>query len=217
MPSKKTPSIERAARTPARAAAARSGQLKSTRTQRRRAADARVGRVGGRAAPAPTKRVAKAVSAVVVGEGKRVPHLALFDQYGKRFNWASLDGLSYVLYFYPRDNTPGCTREACSFRDAMGELASVGVRVVGVSPDTVQSHARFAAQHRLEFTLLSDPDKLLAEAFGVWGPKRRYGHETLGIVRSTFLVGPNGVVRRAWRDVRVDGHVEQVMAAVAEL
>jgi peroxiredoxin Q/BCP len=147
----------------------------------------------------------------------RVPHPVLLEQHGERFDWGSLDARPYVLYFYPRDNTPGCTREACSFRDAMSELGSAGVRVVGVSPDTVQSHARFAAQHRLEFTLLSDPERRLARAFGVWGLKKRYGRETMGIVRSTFLVGPDGVVRRVWRNVRVDGHVEQVLAAAAEL
>lgn len=155
--------------------------------------------------------------AALVGVGDAVPPFSLVDQAGRTVTSAGLLGNAYVLYFYPRDNTPGCTREAQGFRDTGAELAAAGVRVLGVSPDSAASHARFSAQHGLDFTLLSDPDRSVAQAFGAYGPKRVMGRETVGILRSTFLVDAAGAIHRLWRGVRVEGHVAEVLAAAREL
>jgi len=120
-----------------------------------------------------------------------------------------------VLYFYPKDDTPGCTREACGFRDDLGKFEALGVRVVGVSPDKPESHTRFRSKYGLNFTLLSDAEKTLADACGVWVKKQNYGREYMGIERSTFLVDGAGKVRKVWRGVRVDGHVAAVLAAAS--
>jgi len=153
----------------------------------------------------------------VAAVGSRAPRFTLVDDRGERLSSAALAGQAYVLYFCPRDNTSGCTREAQGFRDAAREFAALGVRVIGVSPDPTASHARFRDQHGLGFTLLSDPERSVARAFGAYGPKRSMGRETVGIVRSTFLIDGAGRIRRAWRGVRVDGHVAEVLAAAREL
>jgi len=149
--------------------------------------------------------------------GERAPRFVLVAPDGERVDSAMLAGQAYVLYFYPRDHTSGCTREAKDFRDAAREFARQGLRVIGVSPDSPASHARFRQQHDLGFTLLSDPDRSVARAFGAFGPKRALGRETLGIIRSTFLIDGAGRIRRAWRGVRVEGHVAEVLAAAREL
>jgi peroxiredoxin Q/BCP len=142
--------------------------------------------------------------------GKNAPAFKLENQAGEVINSTSLKGQSYVLYFYPKDNTPGCTTESCEFRDAAGNFKKSKVTILGVSPDSVKSHAGFADKYELPFTLLSDPDKTLAQAYGVWALKKNYGKEYWGIVRSTFLIGADGKVKKVWRGVRVDGHVEEV-------
>jgi peroxiredoxin Q/BCP len=121
------------------------------------------------------------------------------------------------LYFYPADDTPGCTREACAFRDRQAELKKLGVKVVGVSPDDVKSHGKFRDNFQLNFPLLADEDHQVAEAFGAWREKVLYGKKRLGIQRSTFLIDGKGVVRRVWKSVKVDGHDEHVLNAVKEL
>jgi peroxiredoxin Q/BCP len=148
--------------------------------------------------------------------GSRAPAFKLKDQSGKEVSSATLAGSPYVLYFYPKDDTTGCTKEACGFRDSQRAFGRVA-RVLGVSPDSEASHARFAQKYGLPFTLLSDPDKTLANAYGVWVKKQNYGREYMGISRSTFLVDAQGVIRKAWRGVRVDGHVELVLAAAKAL
>jgi len=152
-----------------------------------------------------------------LAEGDPAPAFALADHTGTTVTSAELTGQPYVLYFYPKDDTPGCTVEACGFRDAIREFDKVGVRVIGVSPDSGVSHQKFRAKHELPFTLLSDSDKALSSAYGAWAKKKNYGREYMGVVRSTFLVGADGVVRRAWRGVRVNGHVAQVQAAAESL
>jgi peroxiredoxin Q/BCP len=149
--------------------------------------------------------------------GKRAPGFELPDQDGRVQSSRDLAGAPYVLYFYPKDDTPGCTREACDFRDGVGAFRTAKVRVLGVSPDSSSSHGRFQKKYSLPFTLLSDADKKLANAYGTWVKKQNYGREYMGISRSTFLVDAKGVVRRAWRGVKVDGHVEKVLAAAREL
>ncbi len=146
--------------------------------------------------------------------GDRAPSFSAPDAAGNTISLSSFQGKKVVvLYFYPKDNTSGCTKEACGFRDATAELLTLGLRVLGVSPDSVASHARFAEKYGLTFTLLSDPDRRLAEAYEVWVEKVRYGRRGMGIERSTFLVGADGRILRSWRGVKVDGHVEAVLAA----
>jgi len=147
-------------------------------------------------------------------EGKKAPAFALEDQNGNTVKLAELAGKYVVLYFYPRDNTPGCTTEACAFRDEHSKLVKQGAVVLGVSPDTAKSHQKFIEKFELPFPLLVDEGHALAEKYGAWGEKNMYGKKTMGIIRSTFLIGPDGVVVKAWPKVKVDGHVEQVAAAL---
>lgn len=127
---------------------------------------------------------------------------------------ASLAGQPYVLYFYPKDNTSGCTTEACAFRDNWARITGAGATVVGVSKDSVKSHDRFKAKHELPFPLVSDTELLLLKAYGAWGPKKLYGREYEGVIRSTFIIDASGTITHAWRKVRVKGHVDQVLAAL---
>jgi peroxiredoxin Q/BCP len=163
---------------------------------------------------APEEKAEPAATALAVGS--RAPSFKLNDQHGKELSSASLAGSPYVLYFYPKDDTTGCTKEACGFRDSFRSFGKLA-RVLGVSPDSEASHARFAGKYGLPFTLLADPDKKLANAYGVWVKKLNYGREYMGISRSTFVVDAKGVVRNAWRSVRVDGHVDSVLEAVKAL
>lgn len=158
-----------------------------------------------------------ATAAVGLGEGAQAPSFELPDHLGGTVSSAELSGQPYVLYFYPKDDTPGCTTQACGFRDSFPDFERAGVRVLGVSPDSVASHQRFVGKYGLPFTLLSDKDQSLASAYGVWALKKNYGREYMGIVRSTFLVDREGVVRKVWRSVRVNGHVSEVRAAAERL
>ncbi len=139
------------------------------------------------------------------------PSFALPDQDGRVRSSTDLLGQPYVLYFYPRDDTPGCTVEACGFRDELATFERAGVRVLGVSPDSTESHRKFSEKHRLLFPLLSDRDHRLARAYGVWLAKKAPGRG--GIERSTFLVSAEGRVVRRWRGVKVAGHVTEVLRA----
>lgn len=125
-----------------------------------------------------------------------------------------LRGKKVVLYFYPKDNTSGCTREACDFRDSHAKLTKKGVVVLGVSPDSVESHVGFKAKHELPFALVSDPEKKIANAYGVWAEKNMYGKKVMGIVRSTFVIDEKGKIAAIYPKVKVDGHVEAVLAAL---
>lgn len=149
--------------------------------------------------------------------GEPAPSFELVDQDGQTVSSADLAGAPYVLYFYPKDDTPGCTTEACGFRDAHAELEAIGVRVLGVSPDSAASHKKFASKYGLGFSLLSDPEKSLAKAYGAWVLKKNYGREFMGIERSTFLVGADGRIKQTWRRVRVNGHVDAVKSAAEHL
>lgn len=130
---------------------------------------------------------------------------------------ASLAAKPYVLYFYPRDNTPGCTTQAQNFRDLMPEFDALGVRIIGVSRDSMSSHERFAAKQAFDFALISDPDEALCELFGVMKLKNMYGKQVRGIERSTFLVNADGILVQEWRGLRVPGHVDQVLEAARAL
>jgi len=149
--------------------------------------------------------------------GKKAPDFTLPADDGSKVKLSSLRGKPVVLYFYPKDDTPGCTKEACSFRDRKDELAKLGVAVLGVSADSVESHERFRDKFQLNFPLLADPDHKVAEKYGAWREKVRFGKKSMGIQRSTFVIDAEGVLRKVWKSVQVDGHDAQVLAAVEEL
>jgi peroxiredoxin Q/BCP len=151
----------------------------------------------------------------MIQAGEPAPPFALGDASGKRVALADLAGKHVVLYFYPKDDTPGCTKEACGFRDAWQTLQTLGVVVLGVSPDSAESHRRFAEKYGLPFPLLSDPDRRVMQDYGAWGEKTLYGRKTTGVVRSTVWIGPDGRVRRHWPRVgNAEAHPEQVLAAL---
>lgn len=150
-------------------------------------------------------------------EGKAAPRFELDDGAGRRVSLADYAGKDVVLYFYPRDDTPGCTKEACGFRDSWKELQKLGVVVLGVSPDSGESHEKFRAKYRLPFPLLSDPDKTVMKKYGAFGEKVLYGKKTLGVIRSTVWIGPDGKVRKHWARVpKAETHPEKVLEALRE-
>ena len=151
-------------------------------------------------------------------EGKKAPDFCLsgLDEKGeeKEISLKDFKGKKVFLYFYPRDNTPGCTTQACDFRDNFKALAKQGIAIIGASPDSVASHEKFREKQGLNFTLLSDPEKKLAEKYGAYGEKKNYGKVTKGIIRSTFLINEKGKVEKAWRNVKAKGHVEKILTAL---
>lgn len=149
--------------------------------------------------------------------GKPIPKFSLQDDQGKLVTQKDLEGSWAILYAYPKDNTPGCTTEACDFRDSWARVQAAGVRVFGLSRDSVKSHQGFIAKQALPFRLLSDPEAVLLKALGSFGRKVMCGRESEGILRSTFLVDPKGVIRHAWPKVSVKGHVDEVLKVLGEL
>jgi thioredoxin-dependent peroxiredoxin len=147
----------------------------------------------------------------VVEEGAPAPDFELRSDEGDTVKLSALRGKPVVLYFYPRDDTPGCTTEACEFRDAYDRFREQGVEILGVSPDTEASHRKFKSKYELPFTLLADPDHETAEAYGVWKEKRNYGKTYHGVERSTFVIDADGKVARAMRGIRPAGHAAQVL------
>jgi len=152
-----------------------------------------------------------------IKEGDSAPKFCLTDQEGRKVCSGDLMGKWTVLYFYPKDDTPGCTTEAKDFSCAVEDFSKVNARIVGVSPDNQTSHLRFIGKHDLKVTLLSDPKHFVLEQYGVWKTKRMYGKEYMGVERSTFLLDPEGKVRKVWRKVRVDGHVDEVLGSIKEV
>jgi peroxiredoxin Q/BCP len=154
---------------------------------------------------------------VAVEEGKKAPAFRLRNAAGETVTLGDFAGKDLILYFYPRDDTPGCTKEACGFRDAWKELQRRGVAVVGVSPDSGASHEKFASKYKLPFPLLSDPEKKVMAAYGAWGEKVMYGKKTTGVIRSTVWIGPDGKVKKHWaRVAKAEAHPEQVLEALEE-
>jgi peroxiredoxin Q/BCP len=143
--------------------------------------------------------------------GEQAPDFELPDGEGNRVSLSGLRGSRVVLYFYPRDDTPGCTTEACSFRDNWLALRERGVVVLGVSRDDAQSHQKFATKYELPFTLLSDADAEVARRYGVWVQRSMYGKQYMGIARTTFLIGPDGKIEQVWEGVKPEGHAGQVL------
>jgi peroxiredoxin Q/BCP len=152
-----------------------------------------------------------------VEAGAKAPDFTLAADDGSKVKLSSLKGAPVVLYFYPKDDTPGCTRQACAFRDAEKKLQKLGARVLGVSADSLASHEKFRDKYSLNFPLLSDPDHKVAEKYGAWREKNMYGKKSMGIQRSTFLIDAAGKVAKVWQRVKVDGHDEQVLAALKSL
>jgi peroxiredoxin Q/BCP len=149
--------------------------------------------------------------------GQRAPAFTLTADDGAQVRLSDFRGSPVVLYFYPKDDTPGCTKEACAFRDARSELQQWGAHVLGVSADHVASHASFRDKYELNFPLLADPDHKVAEKYGAWREKNMYGKKSMGIQRSTYLIDAAGTVARVWKRVQVDGHATQVLEALKAL
>ena len=150
----------------------------------------------------------------MVEEGKQAPDFELASDSGERVRLSDLRGRPIVLYFYPRDDTPGCTKQACSFRDAYGEFEARGATILGVSPDTEAAHVKFKTKHALPFTLLADPDHEVAEAYGVWVENNTYGKKSMGIKRATFVIDADGNVAKAMLAVSPEGHADAVLAVL---
>ena len=153
----------------------------------------------------------------LVEPGRKAPAFSLPDQDGKAHRLKDYAGRPLILYFYPKDDTPGCTKEACAFRDALPDFKKGKAAVLGVSVLDVASKAKFARKHELNFPLLADPDHEVAEAYGAWQKKSLYGRIYMGVARLTYLIGPDGKVARRWDGVKVDGHAALVLRAVDEL
>lgn len=148
----------------------------------------------------------------LIDPGKRAPAFTLKDQAGTLHRLSDYAGKSIILYFYPKDDTPGCTKESCEFQDSLSRIKRKKAIVLGMSILDDKSKAKFAAKHGLKFPLLADADHVVAEKYGVWQEKKRYGRTYMGIARTTYLIGPNGKVKKRWDNVKVDGHVDAVTA-----
>jgi peroxiredoxin Q/BCP len=153
----------------------------------------------------------------LIDPGKKAPSFTLKDQSGEQHKLAGYSGQTVVLYFYPKDDTPGCTQEACDFRDRLPRFNRSQAVVLGVSILDEKSKAKFAKKHDVNFPLLADADHAVAEKYGVWQEKSRYGRKYMGIARTTYLIDGEGKVSRRWDNVKVDGHADEVMNAVAAL
>jgi peroxiredoxin Q/BCP len=151
---------------------------------------------------------------MAISIGSKAPSFKLPSTEGKDVSLASLKGQRFVLYFYPKDDTPGCTREACDFRDNLARVTSAGARVYGVSKDPMSAHDKFRSKYELPFPLLSDEGNAVAREYGAYGKKMMYGKAVEGTIRSTFVIGPDGKVEHLWSPVKVDGHVDKVLAAL---
>ncbi len=177
-----------------------------------------VGKTASKPRAAPKTSVApKKPATAGLQVGDKAPGFRLADDTGRARELEDFAGKFLVLYFYPKDNTPGCTQESCDFRDNLNGLTSSGAAVAGVSADSVESHRKFKAKHEFTFSLLSDPDHAALNAYGVWQEKSLYGRKFMGIVRSTFLIDGDGVIRAVFPKVKVTGHVDEVLAALHTL
>ena len=149
-------------------------------------------------------------------EGTTAPAFKTTDENGETVSLKDLRGQKVVLYFYPKDDTPGCTKEACSFRDACSEYKKAGITVLGVSPDTEAKHKKFVTKYNLPFTLLADTDRSIAEAYGVWGEKKFMGRTYMGVHRTTFLIDEKGKIKKIFEKVKPEDHAREVLEAFAD-
>jgi peroxiredoxin Q/BCP len=149
---------------------------------------------------------------MAIHEGDAAPDFEVLDDQGKPFRIKDLKGKEVVLYFYPKADTPGCTKEACEFRDSVSQFKKRGVEVIGVSPDKPEAQAKFKSKYKLTFPLLADEDHKIADAYGVWKQKSMYGKKYMGVERTTFLIGADGRVRKVFEKVKPEGHAAQILA-----
>ncbi len=154
---------------------------------------------------------------MALNEGDKAPDFNLATDGGGKVKLSALKGKKVVLYFYPKDDTPGCTRESCDFRDSHPKFKKEGVEIIGISKDSAESHDKFKAKYDLNFTLAADPDLKAIKAYEVWKEKNMYGKKTMGVERSTFLIDEKGKIAKAWRKVSVDGHADEVLKAAKEI
>ncbi len=147
--------------------------------------------------------------------GQAAPKFTLTDHDGTKVSLADFKGSKVIVYFYPKDDTPGCTKEACQFNENLAAFAAADVAVVGISPDGAEKHTRFREKYQLDLPLLSDPDKSVMESYGAFGEKMMYGKQVMGVIRSTFLIDEKGTIERAWYSVKADGHAAKVLEAVS--
>ena len=152
----------------------------------------------------------------MIEPGKKAPAFSLNDQHGKTHTLSDYAGRPVVLYFYPKDDTPGCTKEACSFRDGFAKFKKQGITVLGVSPDSEASHKKFVTKYKLPFTLLADTDRSIAEAYGVWGEKKFMGRTYMGVHRTTFLIDEKGKIKKIFEKVKPEDHASEVLKAFAD-
>ena len=151
-------------------------------------------------------------------EGKQAPNFSLLDQNGNSHSLADYKGKYLVIYFYPKDNTPGCTKESCTFRDNLAEFTAANCAILGVSADSAASHEKFIAKHNLNFPLLVDEEKEMLQAYNAWGEKNNYGKKYMGIIRSTAIISPDGTLLKHWKTVRgAEDHPLKVLEALKEL
>lgn len=153
---------------------------------------------------------------MAVKVGEKAPDFTLPNQDGKQVSLSQYRGKNVVLYFYPKDMTPGCTTQACDFRDNYSEFEKLNTVVLGVSPDPIERHQKFIRKHGLPFPLLADTENEVAKLYDVWKPKKMFGKEFMGIERSTFVIDAEGIVRKEWRKVKVDGHIEETLEFIKE-
>ena len=157
------------------------------------------------------------MSSKILEEGTQVDNFCLKDDKNGEVCFEDYSGEWVVLYFYPKDNTPGCTKEAKQFTEKKQEFDDLDAKIIGISPDSVESHQKFKEKHDLDVKLLSDPEHKVLEKFGVWQKKKMFGREFFGVVRSTFLINPEGKIEKAWKKVRVKGHAEDVKCTLDDL
>jgi len=150
---------------------------------------------------------------MVLNIGDKAPEFSLPSSTGETISLSDLAGRKVVLYFYPKDDTPGCTKEACGFRDSNDDLQAAGIQVLGLSTDTIKSHDKFIDKYNLNFPLLSDVDKTVADAYGAWGEKKSMGKTIIGMRRMTFLIDEKGTIKKIWPAVKPEGHAQEVLAA----
>lgn len=151
---------------------------------------------------------------MILEAGNQAPDFELQDSQGDLRKLSDYAGQTIVVYFYPKDDTPGCTKEACSFRDSYHDFKTAGVEVIGISPDSVKSHSKFSEKHDLPFILLSDPEHKVCETYGVWGLKKFMGREYYGVLRTTFVIGPVGKIKKVFKNVKPADHSHEVLEAV---
>lgn len=161
--------------------------------------------------PTTKKKPEPASKTMALKVGQKAPPITLLNEEGNKVSLSDFKGKRVVLYFYPKDDTPGCTIEACAFRDGIGEIEETGAVVLGVSPDSVESHRKFSQKYELNFPLLSDTEKKAVQSYGVWKEKSLYGRKYMGVERTTFIIDEQGKISEIFPKVKVDGHLEEVL------